>query len=428
MENKTLNNIKSNIKWFIFSILISLIFLGIMLIKGYQSSRGLIYVSTIFLTTFMTSRILGSFFYKDKPEIDLDYTPNVTFVVPCKNEEKAIYHTIQKCFEIEYPEDKIEVIMINDGSTDNTWQEMTRAKKDFHNLDLKIVNWKKNQGKRFGMKYGYENAKGEIIIQLDSDSYPDAKTFRHIIMPFKDKKISGVVGHSLPSNGDDNFLTRAQYAYYFMSFRVLKASESLFDLCFCLSGCYAAYRKKDVVPLMNELCHETFIGNKCTYGDDRSLTSYLLRDGHKTVYASEAVGYTICPNTWKIFLKQQNRWKKSFFIDAVKISKFIIKKDKFVAFTYFFPLVIFTFLTPIIAFLSLIIIPLFYHTTPVFYIIGILLISTLTYTHYRAYSTEKKYGKYMFVWMIMNMTILSYLMFYSMYDLFYKRNFGWSTR
>ncbi len=127
---------------------------------------------------------------------------------------------------------------------------------------------------------------------------------RDLTSQFDLKKISGVAGHSLPSNGDDNFLTRAQYAYYFMSFRVLKASESLFDLCFCLSGCYAAYRKKDVVPLMDELCHETFIGNKCTYGDDRSLTSYLLRDGHRTVYTSEAVGYTICPNTWKIFLKQ----------------------------------------------------------------------------------------------------------------------------
>ena len=417
-----------NVKLIVFAFLISIIFLFIMLIKGYQSNKGLIYISTIFLTTFMTSRILGSFFYKDISKIDLNYNPNVTFVVPCKNEEKSIYHTIQRCFEINYPKDKIEIIVVNDGSTDNTWLEMSRAKEDFKNLDLKIINWNENHGKRFGMKYGYENAKGEIIIQLDSDSYPDAKTFRYIISPFEDEKISGVAGHSLPSNADDNFLTRAQYAYYFMSFRVLKASESLFNMCFCLSGCYSAYRKKDVVPLMDELCHETFIGNKCTYGDDRSLTSYLLREGHKTVYTSEAVGYTQCPNTWKIFLKQQNRWKKSFFIDAVKISKFIIKKDKFVAFTYFFPLVIFTFLTPIIALLSLIIIPLIFHTTPIFYILGILLISTLTYTHYLIYSEEKRYGKYMFIWMIMNMTILSYLMFYSMWDLFVKKNFGWGTR
>lgn len=428
MKNKLHHRIKNNVKLFIFALAISFIFLFIMLIKGYQSAPGLLYASTIFLTTFMTSRILGSFFYNPKSEIDLNYTPRVTFVVPCKNEEKAIYHTIQKCFEVEYPKDKVEVIVINDGSTDNTLSEMTRAKKDFRDLDLKTINFKKNKGKRFGMKYGFENAKGEIIIQLDSDSYPNAKTFRYIVMPFKDGKISGVAGHSLPANKDDNFLTKTQYAYYFMSFRALKACESLFSMCFCLSGCFSAYRKKDAVPLIKELCNEKFLGNKCTYGDDRSLTSYLLRDGYKTVYAPEAIGYTIVPNTWKIFLKQQNRWKKSFFIDAVKISKFIIKRDKFVAFTYFFPLVLFTFVTPIIAVISLIIIPLIYKIIPIFYIAGILLISALCYAHYQVYSKEKKYGKYMFIWSILNMTLLSYVMWYSMYDLFLNKNFGWSTR
>ena len=75
------------------------------------------------------------------PEKDENYNPSITFIIPSKNEEKAIYHTIESCFKVNYPKDKIEVIVINDGSTDCTLFEMNRAKKDFKTCQIpyKIV-------------------------------------------------------------------------------------------------------------------------------------------------------------------------------------------------------------------------------------------------------------------------------------------------
>jgi len=104
---------------------------------------------TIFITLFMLSRISGSFLYmnykekmsmKHKIKLSEGYEPSVTFIIPCKNEEKVIYHTIKKCLESDYPTNKKEVIAINDGSDDNTLNEMLRFKRENPSLNLRIVN------------------------------------------------------------------------------------------------------------------------------------------------------------------------------------------------------------------------------------------------------------------------------------------------
>ena len=426
MKNKMNERLKNNFKLIVFAFLISIIFLSIMLIKGYTSNGwSLVYFWTIFVTTFMSSRVIGSIFYKIPSEKDESYNPLITFIIPSKNEEKAIYHTISSCFAVNYPKKKIEVIAINDGSTDNTLNEMNRAKKDFNNFNLKIINWKINKGKREGMIYGFRKAKGEIIIQLDSDSYPDPEGIRYLISPFKDKKIYGVVGHTLPSNPDTNILTKIQYAYYFMSFRALKSTESMFDVVFCCSGCYSGYRKNYVVPHLDKWSQEKFFGKKYSYGDDRSLTNLGLKLGYKTVYSSEAKAFTVVPEKFKQLYNQQKRWKKGWFINSMKASRWIYKRDGFVSLTYFFPLIFLTLLTPIIAIKSLIINPIFYGISPIFYIMGILLISTLCYVHFLIYSPVKKYGKYMFLWSILNMTVLSFILIPALLDL---NNTKWVTR
>ncbi len=346
----------------------------------------------------------------------------MTFVIPCKNEQEVIYKTITTCFNTYYDQSKIEVIAINDGSTDNTLSEMQRAKKHYKNIT--IVNFKVNKGKREGMAEGFKRAKGEIVIQLDSDSFTEPEALKRIVMPFVDKNIAAVVGHTEPSNKDENFLTKMQTPYYFMSFRALKASESIFNMVFCCSGCFSAYRKSYVLPIIEEWRKETFLGKVITFGDDRALTNQMLRLGYKAVYCFDAKACTVVPNTFKQFFKQQVRWKKGWFINSIKALRFVIKRDAFVSLTYFIPLIILTLLTPFIAFKALILNPFFLGIMPFFYIAGILLVSFLLYLHYKIYSGEH-HGGYMFLWSIFNMTLFSYILLYALYDL---RNMKWGTR
>jgi hyaluronan synthase len=421
-EKKVLGIFKS----IFYAILIAFLVYSILFIKSFRTTELLIiYPYTIFVTTFMLSRVVGSFFYKSPAErIPEGEEPTVTIVIPSFNEEKAIYDTIKNCAETDYPNEKLEIIAINDGSTDNTYKEMLRAKKDFFRTDIKIVNFEVNKGKREGMIEGFKKAKGEIVLQLDSDSYPAKDALFYLVSPFKDDKVAAVAGHTDPANKDENLLTKMQTAYYFMSFRALKASESMFGIVFCCSGCCAAYRKKYVLPVLKEFNEETFLGKKYTYGDDRSLTNQMLKRGYKTLYVDEAQAYTIVPNNLRQLLKQQIRWKKGWFINSIRASKFMPKRDLFVTITYLIPLMIFTILTPIIAFKAIVINPLFFGITPIVYITGILIISLLTYTHYKVYDGGK-YGKYMILWSVLNLTILSYIIVYALYDL---KNVAWGTR
>ncbi len=409
-----------------YAILIAFLVYSILFIKSFRTTELLIiYPYTIFVTTFMLSRVLGSFFYKSPTyKISPGQEPTVTIVIPCYNEEKAIYETIMHCANTDYPREKVEIIAINDCSKDNTYKEMLRAKKDFSNADIKIVNFPVNRGKREGMIEGFKKAKGEIVLQIDSDSYPAKDALFYLVSPFQDRKIAAAAGHTDPANKDENLLTKMQTAYYFMSFRALKAAESLFEVVFCVSGCCAAYRREYVLPVLKEFNEETFLGRRYTYGDDRALTNQMIKRGYKTVYVDEAQAFTIVPNNFRQLLKQQIRWKKGWFINSIRASKFMPKRDLFVTVTYLFPLIIFTILTPIIAFKAMVINPVFFGISPVVYIFGIMIISLLTFAHYKVYDGGK-YGKYMILWSLLNLSILCYIIVYALYDL---RNVAWGTR
>jgi hyaluronan synthase len=399
-----------------------------------SSEQPILLAYTILITTFELSRLIAAMFYsntvhlrkmsaEDRAKAN-EYEPTASFVIPCYNEGTAIEKTITKCFEAQYPKEKLEVIVINDGSTDNT-REVLFNLKETKFPELIIIDFKKNQGKRHGMAAGFERAQGEIIIQLDSDSYIVPETFREIIAPFQNPAVGAVCAHADPENADKNFLTKMQAAYYFLSFRILKAAESSFFTVFCCSGCSSAYRKSVVAPIMDIWLNEKFLGLPVTWGDDRALTNWVLKRGYKTMYTDLSTAYTICPETLKGLFKQQVRWKKGWFVNSINASKFIWKKEPFVAFTYFFPLIFVTLSTPFMAAKALVYNPIVKGIAPTYYIFGVFLVALLVTTFYRAVSRDNKYWKYVMAWSALNMVFLSFILFYALLSI---QNRKWGTR
>lgn len=388
----------------------------------------------IFVTTFELSRIISAMLYKNSfstllnenaasekfyPE---DYEPTVAFIIPCKNEEKDIGDAVIQCYQVNYPREKVEVIVVNDGSTDRTMTILKELQKFYPSL--KIINWP-NQGKRWAMAAGFRVSKSEIVVQLDSDSQVDPATFRDLIAPFRNPKVGAVCANGVPKNADQNIITRMQTAYYFMSFQILKAAESTFDTVFCCSGCCSAYRKSSVMPILYDWLSESFLGRPVTWGDDRALTSWLLKRGEKTVYNSQALAYTVVPNNWRQLLKQQLRWKKSWIINAFFTSRFIWKKQPFVSFFYYFPLIFISLLTPIMTFRALIFAPFTRGILPLYHIAGVILIAALMVIYYRFVDRKNKYWPYLFLWSILNLFILSFVIVWAAIKI---QDRGWGTR
>lgn len=388
----------------------------------------------IFITTFELTRIISAMLYESstkslmqealalqKNKIN-NFQPKVAFVIPCLNEERDIADSVSNCYAIDYPEDKLEVIVINDGSTDKTLSVLRNLQNQYPTL--KVIDWP-NQGKRWAMAAGFKVSTSEIVVQLDSDSHVDPKTFPELIAPFQNPRVAAVCAHGVPKNADKNIITRMQTAYYFMSFRILKAAESTFNTVFCLSGCCSAYRKSAVMPVIYDWLSESFLGKPVTWGDDRALTSWLLKRGQSTVYAKDAIAYTVVPSNWKQLMKQQLRWKKSWIINSLFTGSFIWKKQPFVAFFYYFPLVLISFLTPFVTFHALFYSSILKGIFPLYHIFGVILVTSIMVIYYRWVEKDNKYWLYLFPWSILNLFLFSFIIVWAAIKI---QDRGWGTR
>jgi len=326
--------------------------------------------------TYLLSRFLFAAFYRPpRPRQDL---PRVSVIVPAYNEEEYIGRTLRQALELDYPPDRIQVLAVNDGSSDATLARMMEIRADYP--ELVIVDLGEHRGKRHAMATGTRLCTGDVIVFIDSDSFLEEQSVRHLVDGFADPKVAAVCGHCEVENEWDNLLTRMQAVRYYIGFRVMKGAESIFDSVTCLSGPLAAYRRSHLLEVIDRWQTQTFLGQPATYGDDRSLTNYLLRR-HKILYDSRAVTRTIVPSDYRTFFAQQMRWKRSWFRESMRAAGFIWRKEPLMWLSFYLGLVL-PILGPAIVFRALLYVPLFQQGTPFMYMFGILLMSTLMSSTY----------------------------------------------
>ncbi len=340
----------------------------------------------IAVTAYILSRFALAERYKPK-KYEHEFLPSVTVVIPAYNEEKLIARTVRYHAKSDYPKDRLEVIVVNDGSKDGTAQEVARAIQENPGTLTRLINLPENQGKRRALAAGFRAAKGDVIVTNDSDSmvYPDG--VRKIVQPLQEDAVGGVTGHADVYNWKENLLTQIQYIRYFVAFRVYKSAEALYSMVICLSGCLAAYRKPVIMSLLHEWENQMFWGRPCTYGDDRGLTTFILRAGYKAVYEPDAKTDTVVPTTLTGFWKQQLRWKKSWLRETYFVGKFMWRRHPVMALSFYSNafLTMFSFIIVIRVFFLL---PVIKSTIPVFYLLGLALVAFV----YLAYCN--KYGIY----------------------------------
>jgi hyaluronan synthase len=179
------------------------------------------------------------------------------------------------------------------------------------------------------------------------------------------------------------------------------------------------------VPVIDEWLAEQFLGRPVTWGDDRALTNWMLRRGFRTIYTDRAQAYTICPETLRQLLRQQIRWKKGWFVNSVRATPFMLRRHPFVALCYFVPLFLLTVTAPVMAARALIWSPLVEHTIPVYYLLGALGTSVLAATYYRYAKRENRHWRYVFLWSLFSMFVVSFMLFYALATI---QNRGWGTR
>jgi len=265
---------------------------------------------TVLISTYVLSRFVLAALYRPPPDAGLE--PSVAVVVPAYNEGSAVATTIHACLALDYPRDKLEIVVVDDGSTDDTWQQMTAAAAMHPPGAVRCVALGANRGKRAAMAAGIRATSAEILVFVDSDSVPAPDGVRRLVQGFADHRVGAVAGLTYVRNATANTLTRMQAARYYVSYQLLKAAESVVGAVACCSGCFSAYRRVAIVDVLDSWEEQTFLGVQCTHGDDRALTNQVLRNRWLAIYDSSAEAWTDAPESYRTFFRQQLRWKKSW--------------------------------------------------------------------------------------------------------------------
>jgi hyaluronan synthase len=246
---------------------------------------------------------------------------------------------------------------------------------------IEVVNWEVNRGKRHGMAEGVKRANHDIVIFVDSDSFIEPTCVTHLVKYFVDPSIGAVSGHTDVYNRDKNLLTQMQGIRYYIAFKVYKAAESVFGNVTCCPGCCSAYRRTYLNEFIDEWLNQRFLGAPCTFGDDRSLTNYIIRKYNAT-YSSEALAYTVVPDNFKQYIKQQQRWKKSWVRETLIASMFMWKRNPLAALS-FYVYVFLALVSPVVFFRAIAWAPLTNHVWPFIYLTGLFLMLFLHGLYYR---------------------------------------------
>jgi len=249
--------------------------------------------------------------------------PLVSIIMPAFNEEELIGKAIDCIFASNYPQDRMEVIAVNDGSTDTTLFSMTRAKRKY-GRKLKVISFKKNLGKRKALYAGLKISRGRFVITVDTDSKIGRNAIRNIVIPLiKDNRVAAVSGRVAVLNEQENFLTRMLSIRYSISFDFGRAYQSVYGTVFVCPGALTAYRKNILRPFMREWVNQRFMNSKCLHGEDRALTTYILKAGYLTKYQSNAIVYTKVPARFSQMNRMYVRWTRSYIRESVLFARFM---------------------------------------------------------------------------------------------------------
>jgi cellulose synthase/poly-beta-1,6-N-acetylglucosamine synthase-like glycosyltransferase len=174
-----------------------------------------LYVQVFFLVTFLENK---KKIVTRKGSIKLSFYPAVTVIVPCWNEEKTIVKTVQSLLDLNYPQDKLEIFLVDDGSADNTWAVIKTFEKY---SNIKIFK-KENGGKHTALNLGLENLKTDFIGCLDADSIADKESLVRIMSYFEKDETTMAVAPSIIANNPTTIIQHAQKAEYYMAVYVKK--------------------------------------------------------------------------------------------------------------------------------------------------------------------------------------------------------------
>ncbi|MCE9671375.1 glycosyltransferase [Myxococcus stipitatus] len=277
-------------------------------------------IHLLFIMVLMNRYILGPFLRRVRgaalDRVDETYQPRVAIVIPLFNEGKGIFNAVRSLLEQDYPAHLLQIIVVDDCSTDDSYTWAQRAAEGCANV--LVMRNPTNLGKRKGINRAVQAAvDAEIIVSVDSDVIVDPSAVRLLVRRFVSPRIAAVGGRTYVTNRHENWLTRMVEIKFHFAQEWLKDLERSFRQVMCLSGCLTAYRRHVLLELEPILEARAIAGVPIKYGEDRFLTRQIIKHDYETVYTLDAFCFTASPATLAGYFSQQLRWRRSNLVDLL---------------------------------------------------------------------------------------------------------------
>jgi cellulose synthase/poly-beta-1,6-N-acetylglucosamine synthase-like glycosyltransferase len=277
----------------------------------------------------------------DKP--NLSYFPFVSVIVPAYNEEKTILKTLISLINLDYPKDKLEIIVVNDGSKDKTADVVQNFINNHKLYEIKLIN-QKNKGKAACLNKGLSILKGEYFACLDADSFVDKNALKRMLnMHLKDENLA-IVTPILKVHKPSNLVQKFQRLEYLASMIVIKLM-SYMDCNFIAPGPFSLY-KTAIIKKLGGFDEDNLV-------EDQEVAYKAQKNHYKIRQCSNAYVDTVAPHTYNGLSKQRNRWFKGTLFNLFGYKSLIFNKN-YGDFGFFqMPVIFISFLFAFIAMLSL---------------------------------------------------------------------------
>jgi hyaluronan synthase len=263
--------------------------------------------------------------YRPMPLIEEDELPKVSVVIPAYNEGALVRKSIDSVTHSDYPRHKLQVIAVDDGSSDHTWEHILAAASD---APVKVLTLRQpvNRGKRHALYAGFRRATGEVWVTVDSDSILEPDALRNGVVPLvRDKRIGLVAGNVKVMNRNDSLFTRLLKVSFTLSFAFSRAYQTQIRGLLTTPGALSIYRASAVKPVLEKWINQTFLGVACLTGEDRSMTNFICAQGYHSFFQSTAVVWAKMPSTYSGMVKMFLRWARSNIRETLVLLSYLFK-------------------------------------------------------------------------------------------------------
>lgn len=284
---------------------------------------------TLVLLAFKISFFIYSVYlyiqYKPIATVTDSELPTCTVIVPAYNEGELVWHTLKSLADSDYPKEKLQLLAIDDGSKDDTWQWILKAKEMLGDR-LSIFQQPENKGKRHALYRGFHIGTGAVFVTVDSDSIVKTDTLRNLVSPFVTNEDCGAVaGNVQVLNNQKAIIPKMLNVSFVFSFEFVRSAESMLGSVLCTPGALAAYRRDAVFNCLPEWINQTFMGEPSDIGEDRAMTNMILKQGHKVLFQRNAHVLTNVPETYQGLYKMFIRWGRSNVRENLSMVNYVFK-------------------------------------------------------------------------------------------------------